>query len=139
MIEIKKGVFICEDSLDLKFSRSSGPGGQNVNKINSKVTVLFDVTSCDNICDSDKERIFEKLFRRINKNGQIQVVSQRYRTQEANRRAAIEKLAELLRTALQKKAVRKRTKVPTWAKEKRLKKKKQRSCLKQQRVNIEEN
>ena len=134
MIEIKKGIFISEDSLVFRFSRSSGPGGQNVNKISSKVTVLFDMDRCDSLNNSDKQQILDKLSGRMDKDGWIRVVSQRHRTQRTNRRVAVERLAKLLRIALQKKAVRSKTKVPMQAKEKRLRKKRQRSLLKQQRA-----
>jgi ribosome-associated protein len=134
MIEIKKGIFISEDSLVFRFSRSSGPGGQNVNKISSKVTLLFDMDRCNSLNDSDKQQILDKLSSRMDKGGRIRVVSQRHRTQKTNRRVAVERLAELLRMALQKKVVRRKTKVPMQAKEKRLRKKRQRSLLKQQRA-----
>jgi len=134
MIEIRDDIFICEDSLVFKFSRSGGPGGQNVNKVNTRVTVFFDVANCDIFSDNEKRRILKRLATRANKNGVIRVVSQRHRTQKANRQAAVERLGELLREALKKKAVRKKTAVPERAKQKRLEEKKRRSILKRQRA-----
>lgn len=134
MIEIQDDIFICEDSLVFKFSRSGGPGGQNVNKVNTRVTVFFDVANCDIFSDGEKRRILKRLATRANKNGVVRVVSQRHRTQKANRRAAVERLGELLRGALAKKAVRKKTAVPERAKQKRLEQKKRRSLLKRQRA-----
>jgi len=134
MIEIKKDIFICDDELVFKAARSSGPGGQNVNKVNTRVTLFFDVANTMSFSDVQKRRILKRLATRADKNGVIRVVSQRYRTQKANRKAAVERLQELLRGALETRAVRKKTKVPGWAKEQRLEEKKRRSILKRQRA-----
>ena len=134
MIKISRGIFISEDELVFKFSRGGGPGGQNVNKVNTRVTVLFDAANSRSFSDVQKERILKGLVSRADKDGVIRVVSQRYRTQKANRRAAVERLEELLREALKKKAVRRKTKVPEAAKRDRLEKKKRRGFLKRQRA-----
>jgi ribosome-associated protein len=134
MIEIGSGIFISEEELVFKFSRSGGPGGQKVNKVNTRVTVLFDVAGTKSFSDLQKKRILKRLASRADKDGVIRVVSQRYRTQKANRRAAVERLEELLREALKKKTVRKKTKVPEAVKRRRLEEKKRRSLLKKQRA-----
>ena len=136
MIEIKKGIVVSEGELVFKFSRSAGPGGQNVNKVNSRVTVFFDVASCASFSDAQKRRILERLSTRADKRGVIRVVSQRYRTQKANRRVAVERLVQLLRESLRKKTARKETAVPQWAKQRRLEGKRRRSILKRQRSQI---
>ena len=128
MIEIK------EEELVFKYSRSGGPGGQNVNKVNTRVTVFFDVTAASGFSDSQKRQILKRLATRANKNGVLRVVSQRYRTQKANREAAVERLGELLTEVLKKKVVRKKTKVPQYSRQKRLEEKKRRSLLKRQRA-----
>jgi len=134
MIEITKDIFIDENELVFKASRSGGPGGQNVNKVNTRVTLFFDVGSCDGLSDIHKQRILARLSTRADKKGVIRVVSQKFRTQNANRRASIERLGELLREALKTKPARKKTKVPERARLRRLEEKKRRSMLKRQRA-----
>jgi ribosome-associated protein len=134
MNKISSGNFILEDELVFRFSRGGGPGGQNVNKVNTRVTVLFDVANSRGFSDAQKERILKGLASRADKDGVIRVVSQRHRTQKANRDAAVERLEELLIGVLKKKKVRKKTKVPEAAKRERLEEKKRRGFLKKQRA-----
>jgi ribosome-associated protein len=98
------------------------------------VTVFFDVAGSESFSQVQKKQILKQLATRADKNGVIRVVSQKYRTQKANRAVAVERLVELLRGALEKKAVRKKTVVPKKARRKRLEEKKRRSMLKQQRA-----
>ena len=133
MIEIGDGIFISEDEFEWRFSRSSGPGGQNVNKVSTRVTLFFDVAGCSALNDAQKRRILTRLRTRADKNGRLRVVSQKHRTQAANRNAAIEKLAELTTQALIRQKPRKKTKVPYASKQKRLAEKKRRGILKQYR------
>jgi len=123
-----------QEELVFKVSRSSGPGGQNVNKVNTRVTVFFDVASSTYFSDAQKKRILKQLASRASKAGVIHAVSQRHRSQKANRKAAVERLCLLLEEALRTRAVRKKTRVPRWAKERRLEEKKKRSELKRQRA-----
>jgi len=133
MIEIVNGVFIKEDELEFKVSRSSGPGGQNVNKLNTRVTLLFDVANCRSLSGLQKRRILTRLAGRVDKNGVLRVVSQKFRTQKANRRAAVERLQQLLAKSLKIRPVRKKTQIPFSAKQRRLELKRHRSLLKRQR------
>ncbi|MHC4205844.1 MAG: alternative ribosome rescue aminoacyl-tRNA hydrolase ArfB [Planctomycetota bacterium] len=133
MIEIKGDTFINEDELVFKVSRSSGPGGQNINKVNTRVTLFFDVVNCESLSDQQKRRILTRLATRADKSGVLRVVSQKFRTQRANRRAAVERLQELLTGALKTRPVRKKSKVPYAAKKRRLEEKRRRSLLKRQR------
>ncbi len=82
---------IAEDELRFTYSRSSGPGGQNVNRVETRVTLLFDVLGSPSLSEGHKRRIASLLATRINKEGILRVVSQRHRTREANRRAARER------------------------------------------------
>ncbi|MBE0535122.1 MAG: aminoacyl-tRNA hydrolase [Phycisphaerae bacterium] len=133
MIEIGGGVEIDERDVAFEFSRSSGPGGQNVNKVSTRVTLLFDVGACGSLSDEQKGRLRRRLGTRINKEGLLRVVSQRHRTQAANKEAAIARFAELLGEALKRRPVRRKTRVPRGAVERRLQAKKQRGQLKEQR------
>ena len=137
MIDLQNGILINEDELDFTFSRSSGPGGQNVNKVNTRVTVLFNVTNNRALSQPQKKRILTKLATRADKNGVIRVVSQKFRTQKANRNAAVERLTDLINDALKKKPPRKKTKIPLKAKQKRLEEKRKRSLIKKQRAKID--
>jgi len=134
MIEIGKGISIREDELVFKASRSGGPGGQNVNKVNTRVTLLLDVANCDRFNNVQKQQILKRLATRANKNGVVRAASQKFRTQKANRTAALERLCQLLREALSTRRVRKKTKVPKYAQQRRLEEKKRQSLLKQQRA-----
>ena len=132
-MEIRNDIMIPENELVFKFSKSSGPGGQNVNKVNTRVTLFFDLANSTILSDVQKKRILKKLAGRTSKEGIIRVVSQRHRTQKANRTAAVERLNGLLASAMETKPIRKKTKVPTAAKRRRLEEKKRRGILKQQR------
>ena len=134
MVKITDNISIRDDELIFRASRSAGPGGQNVNKLNTRITLFFDVANCESFSDVQKRRILSRLASRADKDGQIRIVSQKFRTQKANRRAAIERLQELLSDALKTKKVRKKTKVPYAAKQRRLEQKRRRSQLKQQRA-----
>ena len=134
MLSVGPNAAIDPGQLVFKYSRSSGPGGQNVNKLNTRVTLFFDVTNCDTLSPSQKKRILNKLATRADKNGVVRVVSQKYRTQNANRRAAIERLTSLIADALKRKLRRRKTSVPKWANQKRLTEKKKRSQLKKLRI-----
>ncbi len=134
MVEITDNISIRDDELIFKASRSAGPGGQNVNKVNTRITLFFDVANCKSFSDIQKRRILSRLATRADKNGLLRVVSQRFRTQNANRRAAVERLQQLLADALKTRAVRKKTRIPYAAKQRRLEQKKRRSLLKRQRA-----
>ena len=114
-------------------SRSGGPGGQNVNKVNTRVTVYFDLSAYPLFSEQQKRRIWNKLTTRTNSEGIIRVTSQRFRTQLANRKAAVKRLMELLEQALKTPRVRLRTHVPKGVHQQRLEHKKRRGQLKQLR------
>jgi ribosome-associated protein len=130
MIEILPGLAVPENELRFAASRSGGPGGQNVNKVSTRVTLAFDVSSSAALSAEQKERVLRKLASRINKEGILQIVSQRTRSQELNREDAVERFAELLRRALTPERVRIKTRRPAASREKRLGDKKKRAQIK---------
>lgn len=134
MVEIANGIYISEGELVFKVSRSGGPGGQNVNKVNTRVTLFFNVSNCESFSDAQKRLILTRLATRIDKNGVLRVVSQKHRTQRANREAAVERLQHLLAGAMETQPQRKQTKAPRAVDRRRLEEKRRRSLLKQQRA-----
>lgn len=115
-------------------SRSSGPGGQHVNKVNTRVTVFFDLARCTDLSDAQKSRIRRRLRTRCSHEGVIRVASQKHRTQSENKQAALARLQELIEGALAQPKRRIKTRVPKSVKQKRLDQKKQRGQLKQGRA-----
>ena len=132
-IKITDQLFVPLSELRFTSARSSGPGGQNVNKVNTRVTLWFDVINSPSLSPRQKELIQNHLRTRINKEGVLRVVSQKSRSQAFNREAAIERFTLLLRESLHEILPKKKTAVPRAVKERRLEKKKHRSILKERR------
>jgi ribosome-associated protein len=137
LIEIDDNLRIPESEIAYTFSPSSKPGGQNVNKVSTRVTLVFDVEASRGLSDDQRRRIAERLGSRLTKDGLLRVVSQKYRSQGANREAARARFVELLRGALARRPVRKKAGVPREVKERRLRAKKRRSQLKSERSMID--
>jgi ribosome-associated protein len=133
MVEIKDEIEIPESELTFTASRSGGPGGQNVNKVSTRVTLAFHVAGSSALTEEQKRRISQKLASRINKEGILQIVSQRTRSQEMNRVDALERFSELLRHALTPQRPRVKTRIPKAAKARRVDEKKKRTLVKQGR------
>ena len=132
-ISINKEVEIAKGELVFRYDRSSGPGGQNVNKLSTKVTLVFNVAESGSLSEPQKGRIMARLGTRISKAGEIMVVSQKSRSQSANKDDAVARLAALLAGALKVQKARRKTKPTRASKERRLKAKKQRSEIKKDR------
>jgi len=113
--------------------RSSGSGGQNVNKVASKVVLSFDVNASEILTEIQKQRISEKLANRINRNGVLQISSDSERTQWLNKKAAIGKFRLLIRQALKAERKRITTKPSFQSVQKRLDDKKRQSGKKRLR------
>jgi peptidyl-tRNA hydrolase ICT1 len=89
-------ILIPVEKLEMNFSRSSGPGGQNVNKLNTKVDLRFHVATSDWMTEDCKKRLFEDYPNRINNEGFFIITSQEHRTQEMNKKEAISKLQSII-------------------------------------------
>jgi ribosome-associated protein len=133
VLHVGAGARISLNELRFTFQQSGGPGGQNVNKVATRVTLSFDLTHSPSLTPAQKSRIAGALSTRINKEGSLRVVASRHRTQAANRRAATQRFVELVTDALRVAKPRKETGVPKAAKRKRREDKLRRSEVKQRR------
>jgi ribosome-associated protein len=136
-LTINRMLTIPAGELRFRFTRSGGPGGQNVNKVETRVELQFDVRHSPSLTEEQRERILAGLSSRIDREGSLRVVSQESRSQHQNRLQAMEKFTELLRRALQPRKKRKATRVTRSAHERRQEKKKQRGEVKKLRRAID--
>lgn len=137
MITVTDTISIREDELQVDFVQSSGPGGQNVNKVASKVQLRFD-TNSPSLPDDVRARLQVIARNRIIDNGILLIEAKRYRTQEQNREDAINRLVEVIRRATEKPKTRRKTRPTQASIEKRLESKRRHSEVKQMRRRIDE-
>ena len=116
--------FIPEDEIEFQFSRSSGKGGQNVNKVETKVEIHWNINNSKAFSEEEKEKIKEALASRINQEGDLIIRSEEERSQLQNKKIAVEKLNAIIGEVLKPKEERIPTKVPQASKAERLKEKK---------------
>ncbi|MHC1713163.1 MAG: alternative ribosome rescue aminoacyl-tRNA hydrolase ArfB [Solidesulfovibrio sp.] len=134
LLTITGRVAIPLEELTFSASRSSGPGGQNVNKVSTRVTLWFDLDQSPSLSVEDKQRIRDALGGRIGKDGMLRIIVQQTRSQSANKEIAIERFAALLRTALTPVAARKKTRATFASKLRRLDAKKRQGSIKRERA-----
>jgi len=124
-------ITIPDDELEERFIRSSGPGGQNVNKVSSAVQLRFDVRNSPSLTELARAALL--LGGSLTRDGMLIITAQRFREQERNRADARARLVEIVRRAATPKRVRRATKVPKASKRKRLENKKHRGEIKRGR------
>ncbi len=132
-LDISEQVAIPDEELEWKFIRSSGPGGQNVNKVASAVQLRFLLPRNTSISAPAKHRLRRMAGQRLVDDGTILISARDERSQEQNRRAALERLADLVRAALIEPKIRKKTRPTRASKERRIESKKRRSSVKRER------
>ena len=130
MLRVTDTISIDESELSESFVRSSGPGGQNVNKVSSAVQLRFDVRHSPSLPNDVAIRLMRLAGKRLTKDGVIVIVAQSHRDQTRNRADARERLFDLIREAAVKPVPRRATKVPKAQKRKRIEGKKHRGHLK---------
>ena len=136
MLKVTSKLEIPLREFEFSFATSAGPGGQNVNKVATKATLRWPVTTSKSVPDAVRDRFIKKYARRINKEGDLVVTSQRFRNQGRNVADCIEKLREMLKSVAKAPKKRRKTKPSKAQKEKRLKDKKERSEKKQRRKRV---
>lgn len=137
-IRVNHRIEIPEGELKFTFSRSQGPGGQNVNKVNSKATLHWSFVSSNAIPDDLRERLTAKLATKLTNEGEIVLQSQRFRDQAKNIEDCCDKLADLLREALFQPKKRHKTKPTKGSVERRITAKKLNTMKKQSRTRFRE-
>lgn len=138
MLRVNRNISIDSNEIEEEFIRSSGPGGQNVNKVASAVQLRFDVAGSPSLPEEVRHKLLKLAGKRISENGILIIEARRFRSQRANRRDALERFTELIRKAARKPVIRKKTKPSRASKERRLESKRLHARTKRQRRPVNE-
>ncbi len=133
MIEITPQIALDEAEVSFEFARAGGPGGQHVNKVETAVRLRFDAMNSPSLPEEVRERLVALAKGRLTREGAILIEARRHRSQEKNRRDALDRLVELIRRAAEPPVPRHATKPTRASKERRLTEKKRRSGVKRTR------
>lgn len=136
MIEVTDSISLGDDEIKLEFVQSSGPGGQNVNKVASKAQLRFD-TNSPSLPEDVRDRLRQIAKNRISEDGILLIEARRYRSQDQNRADAINRLVALIRKATEQPKTRRRTKPTQASIQKRLESKRRRGEVKRLRREID--
>ena len=133
MLVVNQNLSIPLREFSFTFVRSQGPGGQNVNKVNTKATLRWNIEQSQSLTEAVKQRFRDRFKRRVTSDGDVLVTSQRFRDQGRNVADCLSKLREMLEEVAHSPKRRKKTKPTRASRERRLKDKKAKSAKKQQR------
>jgi ribosome-associated protein len=129
-VELSPGVRVAESAMRFQYARSSGPGGQNVNKVNTKAELWVPLGAITGLSPAAMQRLRRLAGRRLTSAGEIHIAAHVERSQERNREAVLDRLRHLLTEAQREPKVRRKTKPSRAAKRRRLESKKRRSSIK---------
>ena len=132
-VRVRPGLVIPPAALDIRFSRSGGPGGQNVNKVETRAEVRFDLAGTALLSPQEKARAMTMLATRLTKDGILSVLCDRTRHRERNLREALFRMGEILRAALHRPKTRRPTRPTRASKRRRVDEKRHRGEVKRTR------
>jgi ribosome-associated protein len=130
MIAIAPGIEFDENEIEFSFIRASGPGGQNVNKVATAVQLRFDIPRSISLPPPVRERVRALAGKRVSRDGVLVITAHRFRSQDMNRRDAIERLVELIRACAYPRKARRPTRPTRSSRQRRLESKRRRSEIK---------
>ena len=136
IVRVNHDVRIPLAELHFRFSRSSGPGGQHVQKTSTRVELLFDVANSPSLTDAQRARVRERLAGYVDSTGTLHLAAQSERSQWRNREEVLKRFEEMMRQALKRPKRRKKTRPSAASREKRLRKKRKRSEIKKGRGQV---
>jgi ribosome-associated protein len=136
MIDITDEIRLDENEIHEEFIHSTGPGGQNVNKVATAVQIRFDINNSPSLSDEVRERLINLAGKKVSDNGILIIKAKRFRSQDRNRKDAVERLIELIRKAVSPQKPRKRTKPSIASEQRRLEDKRRHGLIKQRRKSV---